>query len=228
MTTPYGVTERGISDQIRKDGHVAGMDDKAEAAAYMRDKIVLGLEQTVVSAKQIMAWLQTVASKLSAAGVPFRFTTPCGSTVQQTYYQLKKHQVHTLVGKLVVWHEDKVGGLNDRKQLLASAPNVIHSFDAAHMTKTILRMQREAEALGEEISWSVIHDSYGVHACDVDLLHRCIREEFVAIYRENWLQKIEDEVRAYAPDVKIPSYTEFVTLGDFDIEEVTRSPFFFA
>lgn len=228
MTTPYGVTERGISDQIRKDGHVKAMDDKSGAAAYMRDRIVEALEQTVVSAKQIMAWLQTVAITLSRNGIPFRFTTPCGSTVQQSYFQLKQHRINTLVGKLVVWHEDKIGGLNDRKQFLASAPNVIHSFDASHMVKTILRMEREGEATGEEFSWSVIHDSYGVHACDVDLMHRCIREEFVAIYSDNWLQRIEDEVRSYAPDANIPPYKDFITLGDFNIEETTRSPFFFA
>lgn len=225
MTTPYGVTERGISDQIRNDGHVKDMDDKGRAAAYLKDQIVIALEQTVVSAKTIMAWIQEVAKRLSEADIPFRFTTPCGSRVEQSYVQLQKTQVTTLLGKLVLWKPDRFAGLNDRKQMLASAPNVIHAFDAAHLTKTVLRMVREAT---DEVSFSMIHDSYGVHACDVDLLHRCIREEFVAIYQTDWLQRIEDEVRAYAPDVDIPSYRDFVTVGDFDVSECLNSPFFFA
>lgn len=62
MTTPYGVTERGIAEQLMSDGHTEGMDQRAKAATYLKNKIVVALDETVTSAKQIMAWLQAVAA----------------------------------------------------------------------------------------------------------------------------------------------------------------------
>lgn len=226
MTTPYGVTARGIADQLISDGHAKEVEgNKREAANYLRDKIVEALNQTVVSAKTVMAWLQEVAGILSKNGYPMVFKTPSGNTVQQSYYNLNKARIDTLAGKLVIWEEDKVGGLSDRKQMLAAAPNVIHAFDSAHMTLTINRMLAQAT---DRLSFSMIHDSFGVHACDVDLLSRCLREQFVEIYQTDWLQSLEDGFREQAPDVDIPSYRAFVQVGDFDVSECLESEFFFA
>jgi len=225
MTTPYGVTARGISDQLVADGHTAGMEKRGAAASYLRSQIVRALDETVVAAKSVMAWIQAVASTLSKNGIPFRFTTPTGNVIQQSYYNLNQVRVQTLLGLLTLWEEDAVGGLNDRKQVLASAPNLVHAFDASHEAATVNRLTTE---YSDVLSFSMIHDSYGTHACDTDAMARVLREEFVAIYQENWLEKIEQEVRAYAPDANIPSYTEFVQLGDFDISNVLKSEFFFA
>jgi DNA-directed RNA polymerase len=224
MTTPYGVTPIGIADQLVKDGFTRGMSSSVAAAHYLRDHIVAALGETVVSAKQIMGWVQDVAVALSKSGVPFRFTTPTGNTIQQSYYTLAQKRIATLLGTLAIWEEDRIGGLNDRKQMLAAAPNLIHAFDASHQTKTVNAMVAETE----RVSFSMIHDSYGTHAAEMDRLGRVLREQFVGIYRTNWLERIEAEVRSYAPEVDIPSYTKRVTTGDFDIEQVLRSEFFFA
>lgn len=224
MTTPYGVTERGIAEQLMLDGHTEGMDERGKAASYLKDKIVEAMEQTVVSAKSIMSWVQAVAAQLANANTPFTFTTPTGNRIQQSYYHLNRSRVSTIAGKLVLWDEDRKGGLQARKQALASAPNLIHSFDAAHLTRTVNAVTAQ---LGETVSYSMIHDSFGIHANRVDCLNRTLREEFVRIYEENWLEKVQQEVRAYAP-CDIPSYDEFVQLGDFDVHEVLRSEFFFA
>src|SRR2546430_9415439 len=53
------------------------------------------------------------------------------------------------------------------------------SMDAAHMMRTINRLYAEGIR-----HFAMVHDSYGVHACDVDLLNRVLREEFVRIYSE--------------------------------------------
>lgn len=226
MTTPYGVTERGIAEQLMTDGHTEGMTKRGKAATYLKDKIVQALDETVTSAKAIMAWVQTVAAALADAGQPFTFMTPTGNLIQQSYYHLNRRTVVTLSGELVLWEEDKTGGLQARKQMLASAPNLIHAFDASHMTRTINAL---VQRLGrDDISLSMIHDSYGVHANRVDALTATLREEFVDIYRTNWLDRVEQGIRAYAPDVDFPSYTEFVVLGDFDVSECLDSEFFFA
>ena len=42
--------------------------------------------------------------------------------------------------------------------------------------------------------------------------------EFAKIYADvNWLQEIEEYLRGYAPDVELPSWREYVTLGDLQI-----------
>ena len=69
------------------------------------------------------------------------------------------------------------------------------------------------------------HDSYGVHACDVDLLNRILREEFVRIYSEPVLQNFLKEQRQANPDLDL---TEPPERGDLDIREVIDSPHFFA
>lgn len=225
MTTPYGVTERGIAEQLMNDGHTEGMSKRGKAATYLKDCIVAALDETVVSAKQVMAWLQTVAATLAECGTPFTFTTPTGNRIQQSYFHLNRRTVHTLAGELVLWEEDKTGGLQPRKQMLAAAPNLIHAWDASHMAMTINAV---AAKLGrEDISFSMIHDSYGVHANRVDILTETLREEFVSLYATDWLETIEQEVRAYAP-CDIPSYREFVRPGDFDVTECLESEFFFA
>lgn len=225
MTTPYGVTERGIAEQLMSDGHTDGMGKRAKAATYLKNKIVLALDETVTSAKAIMAWLQEVASTLSDSGHPFRFTTPTGNLVQQSYYHLNRRLVHTLVGQVVLWDEDRTGGLQSRKQMLAAAPNLIHAFDASHLARTV---NATAAFFNEPVSFSMIHDSFGTHPDRLDDLSRILRKEFVSIYQDNWLDRIEMEVRGYAPEVPIPSYRDFLTLGDFDVSEAERSEFFFA
>src|SRR5271170_3793455 len=96
----------------------------------------------------------------------------------------------------------------------------LHSFDAAHMMRTIHRLL--AEGLRH---FAMVHDSFGVHACDVDTLNRVLREEFVRIYSEPVLQNFLDELRKANPDVTLP---DVPPPGDLDIRHVLASPYFFA
>ena len=75
----------------------------------------------------------------------------------------------------------------------------------------------------------MLHDSYGTHACDTPALSYVLREQFAVIYRDNWLQNIEDYVRSYSEGrCEIPGWDEYVTLGDLDVDQVLNATFFFA
>ena len=50
-------------------------------------------------------------------------------------------------------------GARRRVQALASAPNIIHSFDAAHLSMTV-----NAGAERGISAWAMIHDSFATHA----------------------------------------------------------------
>ena len=277
MTTPYGVSERGIGRQLLKGRHTDGLEDETEAANYLQDRLVTAIDKTVSSATKIKAWLGEVAGALAAQDIPFRWQTPSGNTLQQAYWELKTKRVKTLAGQITLqveqpvdpvirkqqkeqdelrrravwqqhlaqggdprdrrkvmrqlaedegWDKRPKAGLRRTKQKKAASPNVIHSFDSAHLCRTV-------NACAEEwllADFAMIHDSFGVHAADTTLLSDILRNEFLRIYEgTNWLQRIEDYIRGYAPDVKIPSWSEKITLGDLQLYPgVLHSQHFFS
>jgi DNA-directed RNA polymerase len=80
--------------------------------------------------------------------------------------------------------------------------------------------------------FSMIHDSYGVHCCDTELLGNTLRQAFVAQYSVDVLGNFRDEiveqlVNSGAGDLvkKIPELPEYGTL---DLSVVLDSEYFFA
>ncbi len=222
MTTPYGVTDRGIRDQLLLDGHVPAEKGlpRGAAADYLRDCLVAALSDTVQSARSIMAWLQTTSDRLARAGVAFDWSTPTGARVRQAYHEHTRVRLRTLVGDLILWDENPSATLSIRKQALGSAPNVIHSFDAAHLTMTV-----NAGAANGITSWAMIHDSYGTHAGLTTRLAGLLREQFVIIYKQDWLTMIKEDIAAYAPHVVVDDPP---ARGSFDIEQVRHASYFFS
>ena len=222
MTTPYGVSSRGIQQQLVLDGFCADAPpgDRMALSGYLRDKLTDALAATVVGARTIMGWLQEVAANLADAEVAFQWTTPVGTRIRQAYYADEITRVETLAGRFVLASSSTEGSLLKTKAASASAPNVVHSFDAAHMVLTV----NAGNAIGIS-AWSMIHDSFGAHACSTTRLAAILREEFVQMYQTDWLGEIAKEVQSYAPHVKIPPNPD---RGSFDLNRVRDSEFFFA
>lgn len=223
LATPYGVTDEGIRRQLVEDGKVPFTDEvsQRDASAYFRDVLVDALSGTVVAAKSIMAWLQTSAHRLAQAGLPLVWKTPTGSTIRQAYRQRTERRIKTLVGTLVMMEEAEGGGLDAKKQSLGSSPQVVHSFDAAHLASTVNTLG----ARGIE-DFAMIHDSFGTHACDTPTMNAVLRRTFVAQYEPNRLAELAEGFRAFAPHVDIP---EPPARGSFDLAaNVPKAAFFFA
>jgi DNA-directed RNA polymerase len=121
---------------------------------------------------------------------------------------------------LVVYQDDETRKIDSRKQADGIVAHLVHSLDAAHMMLTIVRLLAEGVH-----HFAMVHDSFGVHACDIDALNRALREEFVRIYSEPVLQKFLNEQRQAHPDVDLPDPPE---PGNLDIRQVISSPYFFA
>lgn len=222
MTTPYGVTARGMRDQLIVDKHTSGLDGKVlENADYLRDKIVEALSQTVAAAKDVMAYLQDTATALADEDIPLSWTTPAGMRVQQAYYNKSERRIRTVFGQASLWEDNADLGLNKRKQALAAAPNWVHANDASHLAKVVTALKDDHHVS----AFTFVHDSFGVHAANVDTLNTVLRREFVEMYREDQLARFEEEVRSYAPSVELP---ERPTRGDFDLEQVLEARFFFS
>jgi DNA-directed RNA polymerase len=229
MTTPYGLTHIGMRDQLLKDrpkcwSEIPG--DPVKNATEMRDLMSEAIAETVVASVEIMNWMQECAGMLADHGQGIRWTAPTGFMVDQ-YYQQTIQRAYTIVGVGFKTHRKRylseyVPGIRKSKQVLAIAPNIVHSFDAAHMTMAV------TQAVAEELtdSFVVVHDSFGVHPSDMDRFLNIIKEQFVAIYSVDVLEQLYTEFQAQAPEgVEIPTPP---ARGKFNIEEVRQSPFFFA
>jgi DNA-directed RNA polymerase len=104
--------------------------------------------------------------------------------------------------------------VDEREQASGLLPNYIHSLDSAHLIRTIERARKAG--LRE---FSVVHDSYGTHACDMPVLARCVREAFVAIYSQNpsQLSRFEQwcaalSVAARAPRISADEFGPYIHL----------------
>jgi len=224
MTTPYGVTPRGIQNQVIADRLVSDMEGSpVKNAGYIRDAILEALASTVKSAKETMGYIQGCAIALAKAKQPLKWETPGGMRIMQAYKKksLTRLNVKTLFGELHIWKDDDHQGFDLRKQTLASAPNVIHSYDAAHLAKTVINCLDNHRIT----AFAFVHDSYGCHAANVDAMRSALLEEFVAMYQTDPIDTFEAGIRAYAPDVKLPPRPQ---RGNFNIEEVKTARYFFS
>jgi len=146
--------------------------------------------------------------------------TPIGFVVIHENREPKEVRLATADHRLKVYAFDEKQKIDVRKQMDGIVAHLVHSMDSAHMMRTILHLY--AEGLRH---FAMVHDSYGVHACDVDLLNRVLREEFVRIYSEPVLQNFIDQQRKAHPGIKLPDPPK---TGDLDIRQVLESPYFFA
>jgi DNA-directed RNA polymerase len=228
------------------DGSYLGTKDTYHASVFMADKVWEAIGDTVVAARRGMDFLKQCARAVSKTDNAVEWTSPLGmpceqynvvqnyNTVENTYLKVAykdrsaadSRRVHVDGRKMqLVVAEDGVK-VDVRKQSSSVAPNYVHSLDAAHLMSTV------NHGIENGIQdWSVIHDSFGTHACRVSLLNAVLREAFVQQYSNtNLLAKFRDEMAAQlaaanAHDFDLPEVPE---MGTLDIEQVRQSQFFFA
>lgn len=221
MTIPYSVTPKGLRDQFIKDGYIDELSgNKVNNANYLRDILLESLGETIRKPMEVMTYFKGVADALAVEDIPLQWRTPMGMQIRQAYWRHNKQEVKTLFGKAVLWNEEQDLGLMKRKQTMAASPNVIHSFDAAHLQSVVLMGTREANPI---TSWACVHDSIGVHACEVERLNRIIREEYVRIYQRPVLEEFHDYQLRHGVDLPDPP-----DLGSFNLDEVMRADYFFS
>lgn len=245
MTFAYSVTSRGMRDQIlddlRKlgdgDNYLPGVENY-DAATMLAPLVEQAIKQTVERAAEAMDYLKGVitvffndmkavlGTDVSEDSIPVTWYTPDGFPVQQRYAKMngKRFDVWFQGERLKIQLRIPSKRPDTRKQASGIAPNFVHSMDACHLRMVVNRMVEE----GVTESFAMIHDSFGVHACDVDELQYVIRDEFIKLYSDNQLAAftvsqlniISESAHKDLPD--LPEY------GDLDLEEVRDADFFFA
>ena len=226
MTTPYGVTQRGMVDQLFMDGFtkdLPGDHSEKALASYMGKAIIKALGSQFGPGKAVMDWLQDASRiYMKETGEPMEWTAPLGFNAVQDYVKMKCDQIwcYTPEGKQqIAFYNPTSNKLDVKKGANGIVPNFVHSIDAAHMMAVILRLKD----LGI-LDFIGVHDSYAVHAAHVDTLHEVIREEFVAIHEQNPLQAFKAQMETRL-GIQLP---DLPPTGTLDIQEVRKATYFFA
>jgi DNA-directed RNA polymerase len=217
MTLGYGGTAYGMGQQV--------IEDTRDISPYLRDKehlwgALLGslVYQTcydeLKGPARMLRLFQTLAERANEKKVYLSWTSPITNfPVCQAYRKPTTKRTELKYGEeilkvqLQVWEETTV---NESKQKTGAAPNIVHSLDAVHLTMCI----HDADYIT-----TVVHDSFGCHAGNMNNMFMHVRQKFVDLYKEEPLEDILQQLDA--TDLSPPK-------GTLDVESVLKSDFAFA
>ena len=224
MTTPYGVTKRSAVKYVIEDYLVGGnapcfsRDVYYEAANVAMNYIWPAIGEVVVKAREAMDWLRKAGRKLgkaSESGVVFWYSLS-GFLASQTYYEQEEHFIRTkLYGHARIKVVTEAKESSGERHATAMAPNFVHSCDAAHLHLTTVAMCNQGV-----VDMAMIHDDFGCHAADAELLFHTIRRVFYVMYTDG------DPMELFASEHSIQD--ALPSKGSLDLSEVLLSEHFFS
>lgn len=226
----YTAKFRG-SDHLLDRSVQRAIKQAAEARGSLRGKhiaphIQKAIEESVRGAPRALGFLQECALVLTRAGLSIRWTTPSGLPVLQQRFTTREGVVELNYRgrRLQVTLTHDTSRLDGAKQKTAIAANFVHSLDAAHLMTSI-----NCGTDNGLSHWAVIHDSFGVHAADIDLLHAVLRATFAEQYiNTNWLEAFRTELAARLPPEIARKLPPVPDIGTLDVAKVERAEYAFA
>jgi DNA-directed RNA polymerase len=188
MVLPYGGTYKSCHEYTaqalreRVNVREAFGEDGHKATHALAKLVWESIGEVVVKAREGMSWLQSVARARAKAGQAVQWTTPSGFVVMQAYRDSTGNRIKTRFSGGLIFFRDHTPGTtpDENRQALAVAPNFVHSLDASALMLTVCHCLEQGVT-----SFAMIHDSYGTHAADTDLLAFRLRAAFVQMYMEH-------------------------------------------
>lgn len=235
MTLPYGATHYGmkgaIVDYLIEASEEAGAPgpfgtENFAAAVYIAKVIWDAISETVVAARRAMKFLQECAKVASRESMALTWVTPSGFPVLQEYHKTVGKQVKTQIGgELIKLVLSRSGTEADkRRQTSGVSPNFVHSLDSSHLMATV-----NLSAHNGVVAFAMVHDSFGTHAANTEVLGACLRHAFVEMYQVDVLAEFRQSIAEKLSDLKnlreLPPVPE---RGELDPKAVLESDFFFS
>jgi DNA-directed RNA polymerase len=232
MIVPYSGTQHAcreyiqeaITDRIEKKGvdNPFG-DDLFQAGLYLAGHVWQGINETIASARKVMDYVKLVGKHYGEASKHMEWVTPTDFLVVQPYFNTKKRLIKTHVdGNLVYlsYQQELQDTVNKSRISTGASPNFIHSLDASALTLTINQCMDK-----NMMDFSMVHDSYGTHSPNMDIMSRILREAFVDMYKKHdVLQELRDHAVETIGDSSIPQPP---ATGGLDLDRVLESNYFF-
>tara|TARA_R110002126_G_scaffold92186_2_gene218944 strand:- start:2564 stop:4978 length:2415 start_codon:yes stop_codon:yes gene_type:complete len=218
MTLPYGATQTSARDYVLEWAQDYWSDFDLDVkhqwvyAKYLTPYLWEAIGNTVVAARGAMDWL-----KKNVGGDYCKWLTPIGFPVYQFYKQVDTLVVSTrLCGgvrlQLKVADFDWDGEPKRAHQKSGIAPNFVHSIDSTHMVMTINSTDFRCYAM--------IHDDFGTHAGNTEVLFKAIRTSFYNLYTKH------DPLRDWGVQVGA-DLTTIPETGAYNIEDIKEAGYFF-
>lgn len=218
MTYVYGGTLMSCTEYVFLSMQERGLQGTAEysafkLASYLSRHLRKGIESAVPSSAEAMRFLRSLASLMPDNEV-MRWVTPAGFPVVQHYAREEVVRVNLpAIGLKLNMTRFNQEESNRSKSVNGIAPNFVHSLDSAHLVRVINAFDG---------CLVPIHDSFATHPCDVEEMHRVLRQEFVAMYSScDPLAALVECAQYHCHDeIQVP------TKGSLDIQKVLESEFF--
>ncbi|KAM4708014.1 DNA-directed RNA polymerase, mitochondrial [Discoglossus pictus] len=241
MTVVYGVTRYGGRLQIEK--RLREMDSFPqeyvwEASHYLVQQVFSSLKEMFSGTREIQLWLTESARMISKSGSTVEWLTPLGLPIIQPYHRSKYTMFQSKMQMVNLQTSHDANQRPDTmKQKNAFPPNFIHSLDSTHMMLTALYCYR----LG--LTFVSVHDCFWTHADTVDTMNKVCREQFVALHRQPILKNLsqfllqkychnfisDSKTRRSPENLRMMlHFSRVPETGDFDLEQVKDSIYFFS
>lgn len=193
--------------------------------------------------KSVVEYFKEMAELMTACDCPITWHTPTGLKITQKYV------VFDIIKSKGVWQIRDIAlkvptsKIDRRRQREALMPNIIHSFDASNVVKTVDILQKD------NIEIFTIHDCFASHAANIHKVQLAVKMGFIKLYvnrdvlakfHEGCLTNIENHdpsiitlnrdqgiVRLrYSPnDFKTFKIPVIPQLGSFDISKIIESKY---
>jgi len=217
MTLGYGGTPHGMVDMVE--------DDTRALSNYLRDKdyswsVYLGhliyktCKKELKGPAAMLDMFEGLGSLENSKNKHVAYSQVItGFPMVQLYVDTKTKQLELYRGdamyRISVSLKQKKS-LNKIKQKQSTAPNVVHSVDAVHVTIVVHDATYQV---------TVVHDSFGCHAGNMGDMFMLVRYKFVELYEANPLEHIFEQMGALH---LIPKK------GNLDVSEIIKSDYAFA
>lgn len=194
-----------------------------EAVSFMSSIIWSSIGEVVIAARAAMKFIKAVTSVVAKMNKPLIFTAPTGFIVYQEIFEMKVNRVETqLMGASKFTMLEPTKKIDYHRMMNSSAPNFVHTHDAAHLVWATNGVEDEGI-----ISLALIHDSFGCHACNTTKLNEILRSSAVEMYEEhdvisNFLYEQEDRLEMAIETAVLPER------GNLNLNELLESKYAFA
>ena len=237
MVKPYAGTLQSCMQYVRSAVHEKleggyplpwAKEDMFTFSTYGGLVVWDAIPKVVVAADKAMRWLSAVARAVGKSQPDERrieWTTPVGFPVWQYKFNMKSRQIRTTLDGAVYMPrlQEPTDNLDPRQMASSVPPSFVHSMDAAHLQLTTAK----AKVQGMDY-FAMVHDSFGVHATDVQQLSGIIREAFVEMYQQDVLSDFYESAKPLIAEEYLEDISEVPKQGNLDLSLVLKSEFFFS
>jgi len=223
MTRAYDAGARKIGEIIYQDSYDAGITAKynitrSDSKSLGKD-LVEAYDSICHGPVEIKKYLQAlVEHKLKSMNLKdISWETPSGFPVLTQKWVARKKVYQGTLQKKQIKHVylDITDKPAMAEHLSAIGANWVHSYDASHMSLVINKLGLE--------SFGAIHDSFSVHAANVEELIYVTKSEFIKMYAKDVFEVMREEI-IWNDEL---FNKETPTVGNLILEDIYDSDFFF-